>query len=126
MTSSINPEALKPGGRTWPETALRVVFGGVVFAAGLSGILLLAFPGSTSRTFAWGLQPEPLAALVGGFYLASAVTFAYALRQPWPTTRGLGVGVLALTIPPSPRRSCTSRPSTSAASWPSSGSSCSP
>jgi len=96
MTGS---DAPKPGERRWPDAALRVVFAGVVVAAGLTGFLLLAFPGSTGRTFSWSLAPEPLVALVGGLYLASAVTFGYALRRTWPETRGLTVSILALTVP---------------------------
>lgn len=99
MTSLTGPRSSPQVRPRWPEVARQVVFAGVVFAAGLSGVLLLGFPRSTPSTFAWGLQPEPLAALVGGFYLASALTFAFAYRQPWPRVRGLGFGVLALTIP---------------------------
>ena len=41
-----------------------------------------------------------MAALVGGFYLASAATFALlAVRRDWPASRGICFGILAFTLP---------------------------
>ena len=71
----------------------------VVVAAGASGVALLLAPGATHRYFSWTLRPSPAAALVGGFYLASAVVFAWALTLPWRQARSLVVGVLGLAVP---------------------------
>jgi hypothetical protein len=46
-----------------------------------------------------GLGPPPLASLVGGLYLASAVAFAVAVRLPWRDARCLVVASVALTAP---------------------------
>jgi hypothetical protein len=61
------------------ESFLRFLLGGVAFAAGLTGLLLVVFPGSTARYFSWGLEPEPLASLIGGSYVASTLIFGFAL-----------------------------------------------
>ena len=71
----------------------------VVVAAGASGIALLAAPGSTHRYFSWTLRPPSAAALIGGFYLASAVIFAWSLTLPRRQARALLVGVLGLAVP---------------------------
>jgi hypothetical protein len=71
----------------------------VVVAAGISGVVLLAFPGSTGRYFSWALGPPPAASLVGGFYVASAVAFAWAVTLPWSQVRPLLFGVLGLAVP---------------------------
>src|SRR5690606_20867978 len=59
----------------------------------------LVFPSGTSEFFSWALGPPPLAALVGGFYLASAVVFAVAVRLPPDQVRSLLAASLALTLP---------------------------
>jgi hypothetical protein len=79
-----------------PVTAF---LGAVVVAAGTTGIVLLAAPGSTDRYFSWTLRPASAAALVGGFYLASAAAFGWALTLRWSEVRSLVVGVLGLTVP---------------------------
>jgi hypothetical protein len=76
-----------------------VFFSIVVVAAGLSGAALIAAPGSTERYFSWTLRPPAAAALIGGFYLASAAVFGWALTLPWRQARSLVVGVLGLAVP---------------------------
>ena len=78
---------------------LTVLLAGVAVAAGLTGLVLVAFPGSTARFFSWGLEPEALVTLIGGSYLASAFVFGAALPRDWHEVRGLAAGTLALTIP---------------------------
>lgn len=74
----------------------NLFFAIVVVAAGASGVSLLAWPGSTDRYFSWTLNPPAAAALIGGFYLASAVVFGWALTRPWREAKALLVGVLGL------------------------------
>jgi hypothetical protein len=81
------------------EPLLRALLAGVAVAAGLTGLLLLAFPGSTGRYFSWGLGPAPLTSLIGGSYVASLFVFGVAIRASWSEARGLVAGTLALTIP---------------------------
>jgi hypothetical protein len=80
-------------------TLARVMCGAVGLAAGVSGLALLAVPAATGDYFAWGLAPAPLAALVGGFYLASAVVYGMGARADWTAARVLIVGILALSVP---------------------------
>jgi hypothetical protein len=80
-------------------TTARAGFGAVVVAAGISGAALLFFPDSTGSFFSWGLGPPPLAALVGGLYLASSVVFAVAMRLDWSGFRSLLAAALGLTAP---------------------------
>lgn len=85
--------------RTGGLTATRAGFAAVVVAAGVSGLALLVWPDETGEFFSWGLGPPPLASLVGGLYLASAVTFAVAVRLPWRYSRSLVAASIALTAP---------------------------
>ena len=71
----------------------------VVVAAGASGVALLVAPASTDRYFSWTLRPPGAAALIGGFYLASAIVFGAALRLPWRQVRPVLVAVLGLAVP---------------------------
>ena len=71
----------------------------MVVAAGASGVALLVAPGSTHRYFSWTLRPPGAAALIGGFYLASAAVFAWGLTLPGRQARALLVGVLGLAVP---------------------------
>lgn len=71
----------------------------MVVAAGASGVALLVAPGSTERYFSWMLRPPAAAALIGGFYLASAVAFAWGLTLPGRQARALLVGALGLAVP---------------------------
>jgi hypothetical protein len=80
-------------------TTARAGFGAVVAAAGVSGAALFFFPDSTGSFFSWGLGPPPLAALVGGLYLASSVVFAYAMRLDWLGIRSLLAAAVGLTAP---------------------------
>lgn len=89
-------------GRPTADTLTRSVsafFAIVVVAAGASGVALLLAPGSTERYFSWTLRPPAAAALIGGFYLASAAVFGWALTLPWRQARSLVVGVLGLAVP---------------------------
>jgi len=93
-------DAWEPGRADRPSMTLaRVMFGAVGVAAGISGIALLAAPSATGDYFAWGLAPAPLAALIGGFYVASSVVYLMAARAGWRAGRALAVGILALTVP---------------------------
>ena len=80
-------------------TLARIMFGAVGVAAGLSGIALLAAPSATADYFAWGLAPAPLAALIGGFYLASSGVYLLGARAGWGAGRVLTIGILALSVP---------------------------
>lgn len=72
----------------------------VAVVAGLAGTVMLAIPEDTDRYFSWPIGPPPLASLVGGFYLASALTFAVlGLRGDWPASRGVCFGIVAFTLP---------------------------
>ena len=72
----------------------------VVLFAGVTGVALFVFVRSTHRFFSWALGPPPLSALIGGLYLASAVSFGLALLQgSWEALRGLCVASLALAVP---------------------------
>jgi hypothetical protein len=81
------------------EAFLRLLLGGVAIAAGLTGVVLLAIPGSTARYFSWGLTPPPLASLIGGSYVASLFVFGLSVPRGWNEVRGLVAGTLALTLP---------------------------
>ena len=79
---------------------LRVLFLIVGVVAGTAGVVMLVAPDETDRYFSWPIGPPPLAATVGGFYVASAIVFTRAaFRDDWPAARGLCVGVVALTVP---------------------------
>ncbi len=85
---------------TGAPTAILIAFFGIVVAiAGVSGVALLSFPGSTDRYFSWTLRPTGAAAAIGGLYLASAVIFGWALRRTRDEIRSLAVGVLGLAVP---------------------------
>ena len=72
----------------------------VAVVAGVAGTVMLVAPEDTDRYFSWPIGPRPLAALVGGFYLASATTFALlARRRDWLASRGICFGILAFTLP---------------------------
>ena len=85
--------------RSTIDLVLRVAFLIVTVVAGLVGLVMLIDPGSTGDYFSWALGPPPLAALVGGFYVASTVVFGLAAGRPWGEVRGLVVAVLGLTLP---------------------------
>ncbi|HEX6235249.1 MAG TPA: hypothetical protein VFZ63_19125 [Jiangellaceae bacterium] len=85
--------------RSGSLTAARAGFASVVVAASVSGLALLVWPDETGEFFSWGLGPPPLASLVGGLYLASAVTFGVAIRLPWRYARSLVAASVALTVP---------------------------
>ena len=73
------------------------VFRLVELVAGVAGINMLAFPGSTARYFSWPLGPHPLAGLVGDFYVASAAVFGLGLGRTWREVRGLCVAALVFS-----------------------------
>jgi hypothetical protein len=78
----------------------RGLLGGVAFAAGLVGVAMLLWPGSTGRYFSWRLSPAPVASLVGAFYVASAIVFGWAASwRSWTVQRGLCTSVLGLAVP---------------------------
>jgi hypothetical protein len=87
------------GSRLPAERVLTVAFLVVAVVAGVAGVVMVVAPGDTNDYFAWALAPEPLASIVGGLYVASAVVFGVAALTRWPAGRGLCVGVLALTLP---------------------------
>lgn len=74
------------------------LFGIVAIAAGVSGVALVAFPAHTDLFFSWGLAPPTVATLVGGCYLAAALTYGIGLRLP-AARIGLLVGILTLSVP---------------------------
>ncbi len=76
---------------------VQALFGIVVLLAGVTGLVMLAFPGSTDRYFSWRLSPPPIASLVGGFYVASAALFGLAVPRPWREVRGLCVAILVFS-----------------------------
>ena len=73
----------------------RAAFLMLVVAAGLVGVALLIVPGATGSFFAWGLEPEPLAAFAGGVYVGSAALYAAGLRA---RARGLVLGAVVLSV----------------------------
>lgn len=81
------------------DRLLRFLLGGVALAAGVTGVVLLTSPADTAGYFSWELEPAPLAALIGGSYVASLLVFGVALRASWVEVRGLAIGTLALTLP---------------------------
>ena len=48
--------------------------------------------------FSWGLAPATVAALVGGCYLAAALTYGVGIRRP-AAHAGLLIGILTLSVP---------------------------
>lgn len=88
-----------PTERSTTDVVLRVAFLIVTVVAGLVGLVMLIDPGSTDDYFSWALGPPPLASLVGGLYVASALVFGLAAGRPWGQVRGLVVAVLGLTLP---------------------------
>jgi hypothetical protein len=88
-----------PTERSTTDLVLRVAFLIVTVVAGLVGLVMLIDPGSTGDYFSWALGPPPLASLVGGLYVASALVFGLAASRPWGEVRGLVVAVLGLTLP---------------------------
>jgi hypothetical protein len=81
------------------DLVLRYAFLTVAVVAGLVGSVMVVAPESTDDYFSWALGPPPLAALVGGLYVASTVVFGIAASRPWSEARGLVLAVLALTLP---------------------------
>jgi hypothetical protein len=78
----------------------RALLAIVAVVAGPVGVLMLIAPEETDRYFSWPIGPPPAAAIVGGFYVASAIVFGWtALRADWAEARPLCFGVLALAIP---------------------------
>jgi hypothetical protein len=78
----------------------RGLLGGVAAAAGIVGVAMLLWPGSTGRYFSWRLSPAPVASFVGAFYVASAIVFGWAATfRSWTAQRGLCTSVLGLAAP---------------------------
>lgn len=72
----------------------------VTGVAAVAGAVMVVAPDATDRYFSWPIGPPPLAALVGAFYLASALTFAIlGVRSDWRLSRGIAFGILAFTLP---------------------------
>ena len=78
---------------------LRVICLTVAVLSAVSGVLLVAIPGSTAGFFAWGLGPPPLAATCGGFFLGAAAAFAYFSRRVGVSGRGLCLLGIVFAIP---------------------------
>ncbi len=90
----------RPAASGTATAVTRCLLGGVAFAAGVVGVAMLAWPGSTGRFFSWQLAPPALAAFVGACYVASALVFGRAAAsRSWPAQRGLCVAVLGLAAP---------------------------
>lgn len=94
MTSFSSHHDLQPLG-----SLLTGFFLVVVFIAGGSSIALLVWPAHSDLYFSWDLGAPPIAALLGGLYLASVIVFAEALMRPRHETRSLSLGVLGLALP---------------------------
>ncbi len=78
----------------------RVLSALVAAAAGLVGVAMLVSPDATGSFFSWDLGSAPLAALVGGCYVASAAIFGWAaFREPWSSLRPLCIAVFGLSVP---------------------------
>lgn len=77
----------------------RWVFGVLAALFAVMGVVLLAAPGSTKRIFAWGLKPQPVAALTGGLFLGAAVAYAYGAARARIAGRGLCLLTIVLTVP---------------------------
>lgn len=90
---------MRPARSETHDRFVFVFFSIVVVAAGASGAALVIAPGSTEQYFSWTLQPPGAASVIGGFYLASAAVFGWALTLPWRQARSLMVGVLGLAVP---------------------------
>jgi hypothetical protein len=83
--------------------ALVVVVAAILAVAGL---MLTLFPGRTEALWAWPMGPELTSLAVGGGYLAGAVLFARAAREPrwhrialvFPVATVLTVGLLVATL----------------------------
>ena len=106
MTTVTAPDLRHPGAGPPPPgsdagvAVARGLLGGVAFAAGLVGVAMLLWPGSTGRYFSWRLSPAPVASLVGAFYVASAIVFGRAASsRSWTVQRGLCTSVLGLAVP---------------------------
>lgn len=106
MTTVLAPDLRRPGaGSPPPEpgagvAVTRGLLGGVAFAAGVVGVAMLLWPGSTGRYFSWRLSPAPVASFVGAFYVASAIVFGWAATlRSWTAQRGLCASVLGLAAP---------------------------
>jgi hypothetical protein len=94
---------LMPAGAGRAAGLAWLVFFTVSVAAGVSGLALLAFPGSTAGYFSWPLAPDP-AATIGACYLVASTVYGLALRRGgpaarWGEARWLLIGVLALSVP---------------------------
>lgn len=71
----------------------------VVVVAGGSAIALLGWPSHSGTYFSWDLGAAPVAALIGGLYLASVIVFADAITRPRHETWPLRFGILGLAGP---------------------------
>ena len=78
--------------------ARRAAFLMLVVAAGLVGCALLIVPRATGAFFAWGLEPESLAAFAGGVYVGSATLYAAGLGAPWRQARALVAAAVVLSV----------------------------
>jgi hypothetical protein len=64
-----------------------------------AGVILSAFPAATDRLWAWPMGPDMTALAVGGGYLAGAVLFVRALREPrWHRIGLVFLAATALTV----------------------------
>lgn len=80
-------------------SVLAGFFAIVVIVAGGSSVALLVWPSASRTYFSWNLGPAPVAALIGGLYLASVIVFLEAATRPRQETRSVTVGVLGLALP---------------------------
>jgi len=95
------PDVTAAGGEGVPiMRVVRSVFGLVAVVAGVFGAIMLIAPDDTDTYFSWPIGPAPVAATVGGCYVASAIVFAIAAYcEEWAQVRALCFAALGLTVP---------------------------
>jgi hypothetical protein len=69
----------------------RAVYAVVAILAALTGVILVAAPGSTERLFAWALGPPAVAALTGGLFIGAGIVYAFASGRAGVAGRGFAL-----------------------------------
>ena len=86
--------------------AVRALIVVVAAILAVAGLMLTLWPGQTEALWAWPMGPELTSLAVGGGYLAGAILFARAAREPrwhrvalvFPVATLLTVGLLVATL----------------------------